>query len=33
VSIVNQIWKEKEFEKILSDNFQIIKPDFSGSYV
>jgi len=24
----NQIWKEKEFEKILSDNFQIIKPDF-----
>ena len=29
----NQIWKEKEFEKILSDNFQIIKPDFSGSYM
>jgi putative transposase len=29
----NQIWKEKEFEKILLDNFQIIKPDFSGSYV
>jgi len=24
----NQIWKEKEFEKILSDNFQIIKLDF-----
>ena len=24
----NQIWKEKEFEKILLDNFQIIKPDF-----
>jgi transposase len=29
----NQTWKEEEFEKILSDNFQIIKPDFSGSYV
>jgi len=29
----NQSWKEKEFEKILSDKFQIIKPDFSGSYV
>ena len=29
----NQIWKEKVFEKILLDNFQIIKPDFSGSYV
>jgi transposase len=29
----NEIWKEKEFEKILSDKFQIIKPDFSGSYV
>ena len=29
----NQTWKEKEFDKILSDNFQIIKPNFSGSYV
>jgi transposase len=29
----NQIWREKEFDKILSDNFQIIKPDFSGSYM
>ncbi len=29
----NGLWKEKEFEKILTDNFQIIKSDFSGSYV
>jgi transposase len=29
----NQIWKEEEFDKILSDKFQIIKPNFSGSYV
>lgn len=29
----NQTWKEKEFENILTDNFQIIKPNFSGSYL
>jgi len=29
----NEIWKNEEFDKILSDNFQIIKPNFSGSYV
>lgn len=29
----SKIWMEKEFENILSDNFQIIKPDFSGSYL
>ena len=29
----NEIWKEKEFENILTDNFQIIKPNFSGSYL
>ncbi|MCF6223947.1 MAG: hypothetical protein L3J34_09480 [Flavobacteriaceae bacterium] len=29
----NEIWKEEGFDKILSDKFQIIKPDFSGSYV
>lgn len=28
-----QSWKEKEFENILTDNFQIIKPKFSGSYL
>jgi len=26
----NEIWKNEEFDKILSDNFQIIKPIFSG---
>jgi len=29
----NEIWKEKEFKKILSDKFQIIKSNFSGLYV
>lgn len=29
----NQIWKNEEFDKILSDKFQIIKPNFSGSYL
>lgn len=29
----NKIWMEKEFENMLTDNFQIIKPDFSGSYL
>ena len=29
----NEIWKQQEFENILTDNFQIIKPDFSGSYL
>ena len=29
----NQIWKQQEFENILTDNFQIINPDFSGSYL
>lgn len=29
----NQSWKDIEFQNILSDNFQIIKPDFSGSYL
>jgi len=29
----NEIWKQQKFENILSDNFQIIKPNFSGSYV
>lgn len=29
----NQSWKEKEFQNILTDNFQIIKPKFSGSYL
>ena len=29
----NQAWKEKEFENILSDNFQIIKPNFSDSFL
>lgn len=29
----NQIWKQQEFENTLTDNFQIIKPDFSGSYL
>src|SRR5690606_14171601 len=29
----NKVWLGGEFENILTDNFQIIKPDFSGSYV
>lgn len=29
----NKTWKKKKFENILTDNFQIIKPKFSGSYV
>jgi len=29
----NKIWKQQEYENILTDNFQIIKPDFSGSYL
>jgi len=29
----NEIWKKKEFKNVLTDNFQIIKPDFSGSYM
>lgn len=29
----NEEWKQSEFENFLKDNFQIIKPDFSGSYL
>ena len=29
----NEIWKNDEFKNIITDNFQIIKPDFSGSYL
>ncbi len=29
----NEIWINDEFENILTDNFQIIKPNFSGSYL
>jgi transposase len=29
----NEIWKQEEFKNVLTDNFQIIKPDFSGSYL
>lgn len=29
----NEIWKQQEFKNVLTDNFQIIKPDFSGSYM
>ena len=29
----NKIWLNLEFKNILIDNFQIIKPDFSGSYL
>jgi len=29
----NKIWLKKEFENYFNDNFQIIKPDFSGSYL
>lgn len=27
-----KIWKKKEYQRSLTDNFQIIKPQFSGSY-
>jgi transposase len=30
---INKEWKQSEFENMLKDNFQIIKPDFSGSYL
>jgi transposase len=29
----NNVWKQQEFENMLTDKFQIIKPDFSGSYL
>jgi transposase len=29
----NESWKQEEFKNILTDNFQIIKPKFSGSYL
>jgi len=29
----NKIWMKEEYSKILTDNFQIIDPDFSGCYV
>ncbi len=29
----NQVWLDIEFENILTDNFQIIKSNFSGSYL
>ena len=29
----SQPWNKKEFEKILTDKFQIIKPNFSGFYL
>jgi transposase len=29
----NKIWMQEKFDKILTDNFQIIKPDFSASYL
>lgn len=28
----DKVWMGKKFENTLTDNFQIIKPDFSGSY-
>ena len=28
----DKVWMSKKFEMTLKDNFQIIKPDFSGSY-
>jgi transposase len=28
----NKIWMQKEYQNTLTDNFQIIKPNFSGSY-
>jgi transposase len=29
----NKLWLEKQFKNLLVDNFQIIKPNFSGSYL
>lgn len=29
----NKLWVEDEFKNLLVDNFQIIEPDFSGSYL
>jgi len=29
----NKAWMKEEFENLLTDNFHIIKPDFSGSYL
>ncbi|MGY0425817.1 MAG: transposase [Polaribacter sp.] len=29
----NKSWMNTKFKNILTDNFQIIKPDFSGSYL
>jgi transposase len=29
----DQVWMGEKFENTLTDNFQIIKPDFSGSYL
>lgn len=29
----NRVWLNQEFENLLTDNFQIIKPNFSGSYL
>ncbi len=29
----NKVWMEKMFDNFLTDNFHIINPDFSGSYV
>ena len=29
----SNLWKQQEFENMLTDKFQIIKPDFSGSYL
>lgn len=29
----DEVWMSKKFENTLTDNFQIIKPDFSGSYL
>lgn len=29
----NKLWLEDRFKNVLTDNFQIIEPDFSGSYL
>lgn len=29
----NKVWMDDEFKNVLTDNFQIIEPDFSGSYL
>lgn len=29
----DEVWMSEKFENTLTDNFQIIKPDFSGSYL